>query len=185
MTITPLISLSEIVPVHSQNDSSSCCYHRLTNGLNEEASVSHPPRSLPSLLTLTALSVYISVSASLYLEQQRRQPVSTYRHACRPAPARSLCQKQSTSAAPTRPRCPATKTASLSSHNTLGSIHSCLNISRPSVPAVFLGWIQTRIFIMQFGSKNWKRKNDWLMRQCAGSLQCFLLFISAFTQSWK
>lgn len=101
-----------------------------------------PPRSLPSLLTLTALSVYISVSASLHLDQQRRQPVSTYRHACRPAPARSLCQKQSTSAAPTRPRWPANSTALLSSsQSTLDSIYSCLNSNRPSI----LSCIQTNL----------------------------------------
>lgn len=107
-----------------------------------------PTHSLPSLLTLTALSVYISVSASLHLDQQRRQPVSTYRLACRPAPTRSICQKQFASAAPTRPRRPATTAASLSSpQNTFDFIHSCLNINRPSVPAVFLHWILARIFV--------------------------------------
>lgn len=39
-----------------------------------------PIPHLPSRLTLTALSVYISVSASLHLDQQRRQPVSTSAH---------------------------------------------------------------------------------------------------------
>lgn len=98
-----------------------------------------PPRSLPWLLTLTALSVYISVSASLHLGQQRRQPVSTYRHACRPAPARSLCQKQSSSAA--RPRWPAAATASLSSsQNTLDYIYVYVSTG-PSVSVVFPHWI--------------------------------------------
>lgn len=60
------------------------------------------PQPPPWLLVRTALSVYISVSASLHLDRpwRRRQPVSTCRHVRRHSEPATLCQKQSLSAEP-------------------------------------------------------------------------------------